>query len=175
MGIATRVLQLRDVPELTELLRKNRTFLSPWDPLREDEFFTVAKQKEIALGALGSHENGDMVPLVILNATGELAGRLNISGIIRGAFQSAALGYWVSQDENGAGLASRAVAEAIKLATGLNLHRLQAEPLLHNAASQRVLEKNDFRRFGLAPNYLKIAGQWQDHIVYQRILEQDQP
>ncbi|MFL4475226.1 GNAT family N-acetyltransferase [Paeniglutamicibacter sp. MACA_103] len=175
MEIATRVLQLGDVPELTELLRKNRTFLGPWDPLRDDAFFTVAKQGEIARHALHSHENGDMVPLVILNATGGLAGRLNISGIVRGAFQSGALGYWVSRDENGAGLASQAVAEAIDLATALNLHRLQAGTLPHNAASQRVLEKNGFRRFGLAPKYLKIAGRWQDHVLYQRILEQDQP
>ena len=170
----TRVLQLQDIAELTELLSKNRMFLSPWEPVRDDEFFTVEKQSEIARAALSSYESDAMVPLVILNSAGKLAGRLNISGIVRGALQSAALGYWVSEESNGEGLASRAVAEAIEIAASLGLHRLQAETLLHNAASQRVLDKNQFTRFGLAPKYLKIAGQWQDHVMYQRIIESDQ-
>ncbi len=38
---------------------------------------------------------------------------------------------------------------------------------MHNVASQRVLERNGFVRFGLAPEYLNIDGRWQDHILYQ--------
>jgi [ribosomal protein S5]-alanine N-acetyltransferase len=33
--------------------------------------------------------------------------------------------------------------------------------------SQRVLERNGFVRYGMAPNYLNINGRWQDHIMYQ--------
>jgi ribosomal-protein-alanine N-acetyltransferase len=47
------------------------------------------------------------------------------------------------------------------------LHRIQAGTLLHNIGSQRVLERNGFVRYGLAPAYLNIAGKWQDHILYQ--------
>lgn len=172
MMAVTRPLELADVEELTALLIKNREFLRPWDPVRPDEFFTVPKQLELARAALTAYDGGTMVPLVILTREGGLAGRLNLNGIVRGALESAALGYWVSEDANGAGLASAAVAEAVSLATtGLGLHRLQAETLVHNAGSQRVLEKNGFVRFGLAPKYLKIAGRWQDHIMFQRILE----
>jgi ribosomal-protein-alanine N-acetyltransferase len=52
----------------------------------------------------------------------------------------------------------------------LGLHRLQAATLRHNAASQKILQRSDFGEIGLAPAYLKIAGSWQDHILYQRIL-----
>jgi ribosomal-protein-alanine N-acetyltransferase len=31
-----------------------------------------------------------------------------------------------------------------------------------------VLEKNAFERFGLAKRYLLIAGEWRDHVVFQR-------
>lgn len=48
----------------------------------------------------------------------------------------------------------------------LGLHRLQAETLLHNTASQRVLTRNGFRPFAVAPAYLKIAGEWQDNILF---------
>ena len=173
---ATRLLDLGDVEELTGLLRQNREFLRPWEPVRDDVFFTVARQRDLARAALAAHDGGTMVPLVILTGEGGLAGRLNINGIVRGAFQSGVLGYWVGEDRNGTGLATTAVAEAVALAgAGLGLHRLQAETLVHNAGSQRVLEKNGFTRYGLAPRYLKIAGRWQDHIMFQRILAQDPP
>jgi ribosomal-protein-alanine N-acetyltransferase len=49
----------------------------------------------------------------------------------------------------------------------LGLHRLEAGTLVRNVRSQRVLEKNGFVRFGLAPRFLRIAGQWQDHVLFQ--------
>jgi ribosomal-protein-alanine N-acetyltransferase len=49
----------------------------------------------------------------------------------------------------------------------LGLHRIEAGTLLHNVRSQRVLERNGFVRFGVAPAYLKIAGAWQDHVLFQ--------
>lgn len=166
------MLQPSDVEELTELLVRNREFLRQWDPLRDDGFFSVGRQADLARVALEACENGGMVPLVILNPAGSIAGRLNINGIVHGAFQSASLGYWVSEHETGAGLATAAVAEAAEYATNqLGLHRLQAETLSHNVRSQKVLSNNGFSRYGFAPQYLKIAGQWQDHILFQRILE----
>lgn len=51
--------------------------------------------------------------------------------------------------------------------TQLGLHRLQAETLVHNTGSQRVLTRNGFAPYGIAPQYLKIADEWQDHILYQ--------
>ncbi|MBP2412965.1 ribosomal-protein-alanine N-acetyltransferase [Arthrobacter stackebrandtii] len=168
----TRLLELADVAELTELLRRNREFLRPWDPVRTDEFFTEPAQLGIARTLLDAHDAGTAVPLVILTREGGLAGRLNLNGVVRGVLQSAAMGYWVGEAFNGSGLATAAVAEAVELAAGgLGLHRLQAETLLHNSASQRVLAKNGFSRYGLAPKYLKIAGQWQDHLMFQRLLE----
>jgi ribosomal-protein-alanine N-acetyltransferase len=47
------------------------------------------------------------------------------------------------------------------------LHRIQADTLVDNEASQRVLKRNGFVRIGLAPRYLKIAGRWQDCILHQ--------
>lgn len=167
----TRLLDLDDVEELTALLHHNREFLAPWDPLRDDSFFTVPKQLEIARTLLDAYDAGTMVPLVILGSGGDLAGRLTLNGIVRGALESAALGYWVGEGYNGTGLATAAVADAVEIArTDLGLHRLQAETLVHNAGSQRVLERNGFSRYGLAPAYLKISGRWQDHVMFQRIL-----
>jgi ribosomal-protein-alanine N-acetyltransferase len=80
------------------------------------------------------------------------------------------MGYWVGASHNGRGYATAAVREIVRVAfEELGLHRVQAETLLHNVRSQRVLEHNGFVRFGMAPAYLKIAGRWQDHAMYQVI------
>ncbi|GGE62338.1 GNAT family N-acetyltransferase [Nesterenkonia cremea] len=167
----TRLLDLSDVEELTELLRVNRDFLKPWSPAWDDEFFTVERQQELAEEALRLHHDASMVPWVICDEHGRIAGRLNLNGIVRGALQSAAVGYWVGEQFNAQGLATAAVAEAVVHSREvLGLHRLQAETLVHNIASQRVLETNGFSRYGMAQEYLKIEGVWQDHLMYQRIL-----
>jgi ribosomal-protein-alanine N-acetyltransferase len=112
------------------------------------------------------------VPFVILDDDGSVAGRLTLSGIVRGAFQSCSMGYWLSEDRTGRGLATEAVRSAVSFAFAeLGLHRVQAETLPANDASQRVLMRVGFERYGLAPGYLKIAGRWQDHVMFQRLNE----
>lgn len=51
---------------------------------------------------------------------------------------------------------------------------MEAGTLVDNLASQRVLTKAGFERFGLAPRYLHIDGAWRDHRLFQRLLH-DQP
>lgn len=43
----------------------------------------------------------------------------------------------------------------------------RSETLIDNEASQRVLLKNGFVQYGRAPEYLEIAGRWQEHLLFQ--------
>ena len=99
-------------------------------------------------------------------------GAINLSNVVRGAFQSCNVGYWVAEAYNGRGYATVALAQVCERAFGeLGLHRIEAGTLLHNVASQRVIEKNGFTRIGIAPRYLQIAGQWSDHVLFQKTAE----
>ena len=118
--------------------------------------------------SLEAAESGTAFPMVIIDRSGALVGTINLNSIIRGAFQSASIGYWVSQERNGEGIASAAVAAAKRVAfEELGLHRIQGETLVGNHASQRVLLKNGFVKYGVAPDYLRIAGRWQEHVLFQ--------
>jgi [ribosomal protein S5]-alanine N-acetyltransferase len=166
----TRLITLDDAPALAKLLQANRDFLAPWEPARGDGYFTEAAQLADVRSSLTQYRQGIKLPHVILGESGTLAGRINLNNIVRGAFQSGSLGYWVSATENGRGLATAAVRDMVQLAfRDLGLHRVEAGTLLHNVGSQRVLEHNGFVRFGVAPKYIKIAGRWQDHALYQLI------
>jgi len=163
-----RPLRSGDVPALARLVRANRAFLGESGPLRTEEYFTDEGQERSVLASLSAAENGTAFPMVIVDEDDGLVGTLNLNSIIRGVFQSASIGYWVSQERNGQGIASRAVAAAKRVAFGeLGLHRIQAETLVDNRASQRVLVKNGFVQYGLAPDYLKIQGRWQEHMLFQ--------
>ena len=166
--IATRLVALDDVPLLAELLRIDRDFLAPWEPIREDDYFTVDGQLKVIQAALELHQEGSALPHVILDDSGRVVGRITLNEIVRGPLQSCSLGYWVSASDNGRGVATAAVRDIIRVAfEELGLHRIQAGTLLHNVRSQRVLEHNGFVWFGVAPEYLNIAGEWQDNALYQ--------
>ncbi len=167
---ACRLISPADAPALAALMRANREFLAPYEPLRGEDYFTAAGQLADIEVALTRQADGTALPWVILDDSGAIAGRITLNGIVRGAFQSASVGYWVSQAAGGRGVATAALRDIKAAAFGdLGLHRIQAETLLDNVASQRVLARNGFARIGLAPTYLKIAGSWQDCILYQVI------
>jgi ribosomal-protein-alanine N-acetyltransferase len=153
-----------DAPEVARLLVANRAFLAPYEPEHAEDFFTSDGQR----ARIDKAEH-----LYAILDDEALAGVISLSNVVRGPFQSASLGYWVDEPRNGRGLATRAVAELAELAfRELGLHRLEAGALVDNVASRRVLEKNGFMLIGLAPRYLRIAGAWRDHHLFQRTVEE---
>jgi ribosomal-protein-alanine N-acetyltransferase len=169
-GVMLRAVMIDDSAALAEAYRKNRDHLAPWDPERSEAFYTEAGQEASTRQLLLDQEAGTALPLVLAEAS-RIVGRVNLTGIVRGAFQSGNLGYWIDADQAGRGLMTAAVGVTVDLARDdLRLHRIQAGTLPHNVASQTVLKRCGFVEFGLAPEYLRIAGRWQDHRLFQRIL-----
>lgn len=168
--VALRLVRVDDAAALAEAYRTNRKHLAPWEPSRDDAFFTDAHQRAQISKTLEAFAAGSAVPLVLTEGA-SVVGRVNLTGIVRGAFQSANLGYWIAASHAGRGLMTAAVEAAVTIAKDeLHLHRVQAGTLLRNEPSQAVLRKCGFTEFGVAPKYLCIAGSWQDHRLFQRIL-----
>lgn len=169
-SVSMRVLRISDAAALAAAYVRNRAYLSAWEPVRPEEYYTVDWQSSDIANRLAAQERGEGHPLGLFDGD-RLVGRFNLAGIVRGPFQSAGLGYWVDGAYAGRGLASTAVQAIVEMARDeLGLHRIEASTLLHNAASQRVLLKAGFQQIGMAPRYLQIAGKWQDHNLYQAVL-----
>jgi len=169
-GVVLRALTIDDSAALADAYRDNRDHLAPWDPARSEDFFTPASQESEIERLLSDQEAGTAVPLVLSDAS-RIVGRLTLSGIVRSAYESANLGYWIDGRYAGRGLMTAAARAVVEIARDeLGLHRIQAATLLHNVASQTVLKRCGFIEFGMAPEYLRIAGEWQDHRLFQLIL-----
>jgi ribosomal-protein-alanine N-acetyltransferase len=172
IGYVMRALTLDDSPALAAAYERNKEHLAPWEPRRSPEFFTEHGQRIDIEAKIASASAGQQDPWVIWHAE-QIVGRVNLTNITRGVFQSASLGFWVDHQHTGLGIATAAVQFAIQRATAIGLHRLEAGTLVHNEASQRVLLRSGFAEIGTAPEYLYIAGAWHDHVLFQRILHRN--
>jgi ribosomal-protein-alanine N-acetyltransferase len=169
--VSIRLSRTADAETLSRLETENREYMLSGGPVRSDHYVSVGGQQELISALLEAHAAGTCAPFVI-EADGRVAGRIMLNGIVRGALQSASVGYWVDQAVAGRGIASRALALMIVHAFGeLGLHRLQAETTLTNDASARILTKAGFEQYGVARDYLRIGGRWQDHRMFQLLNE----
>jgi ribosomal-protein-alanine N-acetyltransferase len=97
----------------------------------------------------------------------QVIGEVNLNNVIRGAMQSATVGYWVDQRHAGRGYVAEGVVLLMQYAfEQLGLHRVEICIVPRNDRSRRVMEKLQIREEGLAERYLEINGVWEDHIRY---------
>ncbi|GGH97340.1 hypothetical protein GCM10007170_27360 [Arthrobacter liuii] len=125
-GLGLRPVQESDARALAAVFQANREHLAPWEPVRTERFYTVEGQSEVIKGRRAELASGAALPLVLAR-DGAILGVLTISPIVRGAFQNAHLGYWISHEVQGTGVMTVAVAAAVDIARDqLGLHRLEA-------------------------------------------------
>jgi ribosomal-protein-alanine N-acetyltransferase len=166
---AIRPTALEDCEEQLRLRRSNRDHTGPWDPARDESFYTAAGQRlELELDQR-AWAAGSAFAFAIL-ATDErdrIIGRVALANVVRGPWQNATLGYWIDRAAVGRGHASRAVRLALEYGFDhIGLHRVQPAIIPRNIASKRVAERVGFRLEGRALRYLKINGVWEDHDIY---------
>lgn len=147
-----------DEAEFTRLVRQSADLHHPWMELASthDEFRRYLNRFGPIMINIGLN--------VCESGTGAMTGGININTIVRGAFQSASLGYWAFAGAAGRGYMSEALRLVIRYAFGpLGLHRLEANIQPPNAASIRLVKRAGFRYEGASPDYLFIDGAWRDH------------
>jgi ribosomal-protein-alanine N-acetyltransferase len=161
------LLQSSDAPLLRDFCLRNQEHLAPWEGVREANYFSLDACNERIARMQGQFEQGISMPLVIFNPEHtQMLGTCFLSVIVRGFFQACYLGYSVDAAQQGKGLMFEALQEVIRYAfEEMRLHRIMANYVPHNLRSAHLLTRLGFSQEGYAKGYLKIAGQWQDHIL----------
>jgi ribosomal-protein-alanine N-acetyltransferase len=156
-----------------ELRAESRYFLTPWEPtwpsdaLNENAYLRRVRR----LATEWKTDEGYSFH-VFQKERGCLVGGIGLTQVKRGVAQIGTLGYWVGEPFQGRGYITEAVKLISRFAfTQLNLHRVEAACLPENIASRRVLEKAGFVREGYARLYLRIAGDWRDHLTFALLQE----
>jgi ribosomal-protein-alanine N-acetyltransferase len=148
---------------------RNRAFLADWNPLPAPDFYTLPYHRERLRAELDLIVEGRMVRFWLFKredvAFDTAIGNIAFDNIVRGAFQSCHLGYQIDQRQVNQGFITEALRRAIDYAfDDMKLHRIEANIMPRNLRSRRVVEKLGFVEEGVAKQYLKINGVWEDHI-----------
>jgi ribosomal-protein-alanine N-acetyltransferase len=102
--------------------------------------------------------------LVIRRETNDIVGVINLNNVVRGSFQSAALGYYAFAPHAGKGLMREGLLLVLKHAfEKLKLHRVEANIQPDNRASIALVKKCGFVKEGFSRRFVKVCGQWKDH------------
>jgi len=152
---------------LHDYVNQEKHFLTPWEPLRGEGYFSLeACQLRVREMRRDFLEDKGVVFCFLSPNEDKMLAYSNYSNIIRGVFQACNLGYSVRESEQGKGVMQEVLSAGLEyLHKELRIDRIQASYMPRNARSAAVLHKLGFEKEGLARDYLKINGRWEDHVL----------
>jgi ribosomal-protein-alanine N-acetyltransferase len=168
--VTLRPLASSDFRSWSEVRRRNGEWLTVWEPQRQPHqtdpstdrstFASRCIQRDRDRAAGTAYQFG-------LFVDGQVIGEVNLNNVIRGAMQSATIGYWIDREQAGHAYVAEGVVLLLQYSfEQLGLHRIEICIVPRNHRSRRVVEKLAIRDEGIAERYLEINGTWEDHVRY---------
>ena len=161
----------RDAIKWQKLRLSSKKFLSPWEPkwdatsCSRRAFIRYLKNSSYLANIDRSYSF-----LIFKEEDKDLIGGINVFNVRRGVSQSSSIGYWVGKKFSRKGYMNEALQILLPfLFVDLRLNRIEAAVLKHNKPSRKLLEKLGFSEEGVCRAYLKINGEWKDHVMYSLI------
>ncbi len=164
-----KALDESNAPILLDYYSRNKEFLRDFEPCRTDEFYTIKAQASMLRDDLSGIIRGNRLRLWIFKKEDgnffKTIGTIAFTNILRGSLSSCLLGYKLDAKEVNKGFITEALQKGIDIMFNrYKLHRIEANIMPRNRASMKVVEKLGFHNEGLALKYLKINGEWEDHV-----------
>jgi ribosomal-protein-alanine N-acetyltransferase len=161
----------------SRLRLSSRDFLAPWEPTWPADALTRhADRRRVRAQLLESRQGLGYTLHIFRHQDHALLGAITLGQIRRGVALTATLGYWIGEPFARQGYMAEAMELIMRFAfRELGLHRLEAACLPSNDASQALLKRLGFREEGMARGYLRIAGEWRDHLLFARLSEDNSP
>ncbi len=157
---------------LQRFLLENRSHFAPFEPLRNEDYFTLHSITQRIKSAQSDYDARKCLQMVFtLKGEHNIIGSINFTNFIFGVFQACYLGFSLDQAYQGKGLMHEALSKSIGyIHETYGFHRIMANHLPDNARSSKTLASLGFVKEGYAHSYLKINGVWQDHVLNSLVL-----
>ena len=167
-GVYLRHPEARDYQEWADLREVSRAFLTPWEPTWADDELSRSSYRYKLRRYTEDARDGRAYAFFLFRARDNaLVGGATLSRVQRGVAMSCSLGYWIGAPHARRGHTSAGVRRLARFAfDDLGLHRVEAACQPDNEPSRTLLAKVGFTAEGLARRYLKIDGDWRDHLLF---------
>ncbi len=162
--------------EVCRYSKSNKDFFAPYGPKPFDEYFTMEYQMLRLMEEQNLRKEKKSIRFWIFKKEDvrfeKIIGDVHFMNIVWGIFLSCHLGYKFDQAEVDKGYGTEAIGAAVDfMFSDWKLHRIQANIIPENKRSQRVVEKLGFVNEGLSKKYLKLNGEWKDHLHWVKLNE----
>ncbi len=168
--VVLRPLTSSDFAAFAEVRLRNEAWLTPWEPARPPGVEDPASSRSAFHARCSARDRDrqfDAGYSFGLFVDGQFSGEVNLNGMIRGAQQSATIGYWIDQARAGHRYVAEGVVAVLRFAfEELSLHRIEICIVPRNAKSLRIPQVLGLREEGLARRFLQINGTWEDHVRF---------
>ncbi|GLS90053.1 alanine acetyltransferase [Psychromonas marina] len=167
------LLKPEHLPLLIDYQNVNREHLAKWEPVRTEDYFSRQETKKQIDKSVQNFKSGKELSFVSLNKTKtEIIGLCTFSDITYSRSPTCHLGYSLSARAQGKGLMFEMLQCTIDyLFEQYHLQEIKASYMPDNSRSENLLVKLGFEKEGFAKGYLRIAGQWEDHILMSKIAD----
>lgn len=150
---------------------RNKEHLARWEPLRDTHYYNEAETKARIMNSYHNFCLDNAIHFIVINTKNEeMVASCNFNNIVQGVFKACYLGYSIDAKYQGQGIMYDVLNECMTYVFNkYDLHRIMANYMPENKRSERLLQRCEFEKEGFAKSYLKINGQWQDHILTAKI------
>ena len=168
--VRVSTVRFEDIAPYRRALEQSRDRLARWNPVDPDDL-------ERQLPRQSRDHRTFLVHARTPEGDHDIVGKINVSDVMRGRFESAAMGYDAYDPYAGRGLFAEGLRLVVNLAFtpetdgGMGLHRFVAAVQPGNLRSAGLLRSLGFRREGFSPRMLWLPGAdgtqaWRDHVSY---------
>ncbi|HVY13045.1 MAG TPA: GNAT family protein [Alphaproteobacteria bacterium] len=169
-NVVLRAPDVADWQDWVRLRGLSASFLQPWEPEwpknAASRDYYMSYWRRLVRRWMQDREYA----FLICTKEGALLGGITVTDIKRESIQTGNLGYWMGAPYAGRGFMKESAALMARFAfEELKLHRLEATCMPENEASLKLLRGLGMREVGIAKRYMKIAGQWRDHVMFERV------
>ncbi|GEN52693.1 GNAT family N-acetyltransferase [Halobacillus faecis] len=170
MEIVIEPLRYEDAEDLFNFECKNRMFFEKMVPSRGEEYYDFDTFMIKHMKLLDEQKQGLSYFYLIKKTTGEILGRMNFVDVDQSK-NLGHLGYRVGQKYAGQGIAKKALGMLMEHVKENGFTKVLAKTIDHNIASQKVLERDGFKRLETSGDEFVMLGETVKFVKYAWVID----
>lgn len=159
--------------ELLDFNYRNRKHFAEWEDKKSDDYYTKEYMRFLIKSEIQDVRDGNGFVLYMRErTTGTIIGKITVFGMLGGNCSFCMLGYKLDEKWQHKGYMHEGLEETLNiLFNEMGMHRVEVYILPKNEKSINVVRKLGFKEEGTAEKFMRIFGEWEDHLRFVMLKE----